>query len=500
MSTERLKLEGRTRNSQHESLEGSRLNYVPPPPRLRSYTDPTLQSLYYDDTGSTRIIQTAPYNADGDDDQASFIEDSEEEIPIILSSVSTILPKLSSMLFNNNFETSMDTSLMNLNLYHCNESSQLNNDNFNEQDFAMPTELEDIHDYYNSQNIGMDDDTDIILVTSQKQERKQVNEIDEHHHQPQEEPQTREVSPEGEDNDSEFEYEGNITIDDDNDKSESIDKFNVLLTVENLFQLDQVMGSPKEEEILECSTQCDDDEFNDVNKPEKVTMEKSMTDIEPELPSLTKIDNKEKKIESFPGEVKVISQEEVQQSSLVGKESEQEPKEDVDVITENDGYDDKEEQIEKPSQPQSKKTKSKKKKEQKEEKVVLKELKYFNTTKEDIKPKVDTPIAKKQNKITTPVSTSDGVANQFNSQMAPPSSPIMIKKQTSSIVTKKSESKDINTNKENNQAIITKRIKKRIGSKPLSEICNQQPRSRVGLSKRVRIESLHNNMKKRKTT
>lgn len=493
MSSQRPKLEARKHSSQHESISSSRLNYIPPPPRLRSYTDPTLQSLYNDDTGSTRLIHTAPESTNENDDQISFIEDSEDEMAVLLSSASTSLPKLSSMMFNNNFETSMDTSEMNLNLYHCNESSQLNNDNFNEQDFAMPADLVDIHDFYHSQNM-IAEDTDVILVTSQKEAVKERGEIAQD-----QEPLVLKVSVEQEDYDDEF--ESNISVD--NEKSESMDKSNMLLTVGNIFRLDQVMGTPKEEEILECSTQCDEDEFKEVKQ-----LKKDATVETESVLTLSKTDSSERKIESFPGEVQIIKVpspevkdvDDVAEVNIVEEKLVELADEKlIEKLEENDDS-----PVTCTENPDTQESKANPKLQHKEatqpelendEKVVLKELKYFNAAEEE-KPTLTTkdvlPTTKSPKK-------SKSIASPL---MGPSSSSIELK---NSRVIARPESKVVNDNKENHHATIsatksTKLIRKRIGSKPLSEICNQQPRSRVGLSKRVRINSLHNNMKKRKTT
>ena len=493
MSSQRPKLEGRKHSSQHESISSSRLNYIPPPPRLRSYTDPTLQSLYNDDTGSTRVIHTAPESTNDNDDQMSFIEDSEDEMAVLLSSASTSLPKLSSMMFNNNFETSMDTSEMNLNLYHCNTSSQLNNDNFNEQDFAMPADLADIHDFYHSQNM-MVDDTDVILVTSQKEPINEMGDITQD-----QEPLVVKVSTEQEDYDDEF--ESNITVD--NEKSESMDKSNMLLTVGNIFRLDQVMGTPKEEEIIECSTECDEDEFKEVEQ-----LKKDSTAETESVLTLSKTDSSERKIESFPGEVQIVNvpSPEVKEVNDVVKENRGEEK--LVELTDEKLIKKPEENNDNPAactrNPDTQESTANSKLQHKDatqsetendEKIVLKELKYFNAVKEE-KPVLAT---KDVSLITKSPKKSKSIASPL---MGPPSSSIELK---NSRVIARPESKVVNSNKENHHATIsstksTKLIRKRIGSKPLSEICNQQPRSRVGLSKRVRIDSLHNNMKKRKTT
>ncbi|CAK9437221.1 uncharacterized protein LODBEIA_P15990 [Lodderomyces beijingensis] len=63
----------------------------------------------------------------------------------------------------------------------------------------------------------------------------------------------------------------------------------------------------------------------------------------------------------------------------------------------------------------------------------------------------------------------------------------------------KSEGKSFN--KENDPASPARKMhRKRIASKPLSAICNQGLRSRVGLSKRTRIDSLHENIKRKSGT
>ncbi|RCK59135.1 hypothetical protein Cantr_07635 [Candida viswanathii] len=516
MPSQRPKLQARKEANQQESGSQSRLNYVPPPPRLRSYTDPTLQSLYHDDTDSTRLIQSAPND---NDDQMSYIEDSEEDMAVLVSSASTSLPKLSSMMFNNNFETSMDTSQMNLNLYHCHESSQLNNDNFNVQDFAMPAELDDMHDYYLSQNVAVAvDDSDIILVASQKDDVKKEQVVS---------PSkleggatTKEMSPEREDYDDRF--ENNVVIeegerddchqdetaviihedhDDDHDNEGTpVDTADILRGVGKVYRWDLV-SDPKEDEILECSTQCDEEEFAD-EKLEGL-MEKAPEE-KPVLPSPTRV---EKKVESFPGDIEVVvcsdAEEEMKlkeeekhaetgerltETGLIDTGAVDELHEQEKLAIKSEEVVTKEPEVDvrpepKKAQPKTKKEKSKK------QKIALNELKYFNALKEEKALSVvandKSTLAKNDNK--SPQST------------APPT---VTKKP--SPVPKPSPTTDSNTNKENQYAAAPaksiKTIRKRVGSKPLSEICNQQPRSRVGLSKRVRIDSLHNNMKKRKTS
>ncbi|RCK62552.1 hypothetical protein Cantr_09277 [Candida viswanathii] len=516
MPSQRPKLQARKEANQLESGSQSRLTYVPPPPRLRSYTDPTLQSLYHDDTGSTRLIQSAPND---NDDQMSYIEDSEEDMAVLVSSASTSLPKLSSMMFNNNFETSMDTSQMNLNLYHCHESSQLNNDNFNVQDFAMPADLDDMHDYYLSQNVAVAvDDSDIILVASQKDAVKQEEVVSPS--KLEEGVTTKEMSPEREDYDDRF--ESNVVMEegerddchddetaviipeerDDGHDNEStpVDTADILRGVVKIYRWDLV-PDPKEDEILECSTQCDAEEFADVKL-------KELTENEPDkkqvLPSPTRV---EKKVESLPGEVEVVvcpgAEEEMKpkeeekhaeakecltETGLIDTGAVDEPRKPDDLAVKSEEAVTEEPEVD--VQPEPKKVEPKAKKgKPKNEKMVLNELKYFNALKEEKVPLVaandKSTLAKNDNK--SPLNA------------APP--PVTKKL---SPVPKPSASPASNTNKENQHTSVPaktiKTIRKRVGSKPLSEICNQQPRSRVGLSKRVRIDSLHNNMKKRKTS
>ncbi|EMG48535.1 hypothetical protein G210_0879 [Candida maltosa Xu316] len=475
--------------------------------RIRSFTEPSLfprqeEPNYYRPTQSAQEL--------------TYVEDSEDEIPVLLSSRSTSLPRFSSMF--NEFDSSFETSQV-LTNYHCHESSQLNNENFNAQDFAMPEEMNDDVDFYNSQAIAIADnenenDPDVVLLYSQKvgtESNSNAGGME-----------TTKKVDEGYDD----AFETNIQ---DDESTEEVVTTDVLSKLDNIPSVDEVDGVPNEDEIMECSTQCDEEDLHRerqleneavavVNPPPPMIMAVDYISLsqdsyelkEAAKPKMTEalnttdggcnddpdvammIDNDEKNEEVTTNDVLADVEPMVAEKPIEEEIIECSTKPEEELVEEIAVVNEVEEQV--LPVPVAKKTDKKKKKPTKKESIpsVAKKSIKDDTSKTENKSKY---FAKNEStkKAVQSDNTTQPVVAKESKVMSPPTTK-EIAKINSPVVN------DTNQNKEN-QVINTKTtkvIRKRVGSKPLSEICNQHPRARVGLSKRVRIDSLHNNLKKKK--
>lgn len=488
--------------------------------RARSFTEPTPHCT---PDNTERLVQSAQ--------EISFIEDSEDEIPVILSSISTSLPRFSSIY--NSFHSSLETSLLLMN-HRCNEESQYSNENFNQQDFAVMSQSSYYHECHISEPATVsNDDSDVILINLTIHQDKYEHE--------------------------EYDYDNERNISIDSNVTEEFDKRNILLGLESAKILAPKVEvdfsqEPNDNEILECSTQCGEEdnvievETDNMNVTSEVVgqqfenlVEEKRAKVEPKnmensrqntLSSNCIHENKNKEIliETFPGEIKILKRSpkkedekanlktEMNDDNRVNKPQRKELKPGDSYENNSDLKNEKEVGIGNDVQGQTNKCHASNEEngsKNHDSKRILE-----NSERENYTPLVsnNSSVSLQNLKNSTAKITIANAEQKIQGKSTKENNKELLKcdnehvtkdipklsNNSKSKTTKTSTTKPatINqslantaSNKENIDRGNRKIVRKRIASKPLSEICNLHPRSRVGLSKRVKIDSLHHKLK-----
>lgn len=488
--------------------------------RVRSFTEPTPHCTA---DSTDRLVQTAQ--------EPSFIEDSEDEIPVILSSISTSMPRFSSIY--NSFHSSLETSHLLVN-QHCDEEFQMHNENFNPQDFAVMSQLSYRHECNMSQPIMIsNDDSDVILINL-------TIDQDEHEHE-------------------EYDYEGERNISIESDSTEEFDKGNILLGLESAKILAPKVEvdfsqEPNDDEILECSTQYgeEDDaivvESDNMNVTLEVEGQQSeklaegeRAKVEPTIIEdseqskissnyIHETENEEILVESFPGEIKIVKRspkKEDEKESLragmtednrVNKSQRKELRSQLDESYQNNSELKNEKEIEIPNDQiltsscldsneepnhDSKKTLKNSISENytppatNNSSVSLQNLHNSTPKTIAVNVKQNTNGKRAKENVKKSVKCDNEHVSKDITKLSNHSKSVPTKSSATETATSNLSHSKTASNKENIDAVRVNRkiVRKRIASKPLSEICNQHPRSRVGLSKRVKIDPLHQKLK-----